>query len=85
MLLANYKSRSSTNVSEYYSWQYVLKIQNIYVETVFCSFLRLQNFGKYRKILLMCPECIYGQRKNQMGLYFRGLYSSGETLQFAVC
>ena len=52
----------------------------------------------YRKILLICPEHIYRQRTNLMGLYSGGwgrggaggegegvLYSGGKILQFAIC
>ena len=31
-------------------YQYILQIQNIFVETVFCSFLREQNFWKIYSI-----------------------------------
>ena len=45
----------------------------------------------YRKIPLIRPGRIYGQRKTLMGLYSGGafirgaLYSGGKTLQFAIC
>ena len=37
---------------------YILQIQNIFVETVFCSFLRQQNFWE------ICSINIYGRVSN---------------------
>ena len=55
--LLNYKNESSTNVSKYYRLAIYLQIQNIFVETVFCSFLRQQNFWE------ICSINIYGRVK----------------------
>ena len=45
---------------------YILQIQNIFVETVFCSFLRQQNFWKIYSINIygrVSNFLIYDQKK----------------------
>ena len=50
MLLVNYKNECTTNVSEYYMLAiYIANSKHLFTNlcrTVFCSFLRLQNFWK---------------------------------------
>ena len=44
------------------------------------------NVKKYRKIRLIYPGHIYGQRTHLPGFYLGGgLYSGGKTFQFAFC
>ena len=63
---------------------------NIWHEPFMFYFLFNRMYKIHRKILLVRPGHIHGQRPNLMGLYSGGLYTEGlhserETLQFAVC